>query len=429
MSIPGYEALAQRAAQGDVVATFHWGLVLAAHRRWAESKAALERAAATGHGDALAWLGLHALYGYGGTPDNPLALQRLAEAEALGSGEASYQLAQLAWCDGLVPRDDARMAERLVAAAHRDHAGALRALALVYARRASADSTQADASNRCLLRAAALGDRVSLYLLGLRWRASSDEAQRAQAETWIATAAALGLQRAAAQSRVTVRPTRPDPQPLGSLPTPHLRETLDPERIVHCERPLLETIDGFLGGEECEYLITLAEPLLHRSMTVHEDTGDLQTHAARTSSDAALYGAQDDFGARWLQSRMTTLLGVPFGNGEHMVVLSYEPGQEYRPHHDFLPAAARGNRPEPDQPGQRVHTLFCFLDDVAAGGATDFPRIGVAIEPRRGRLVHFTNLAPDGSGDVDTLHAGLPVTAGRKWLATMWTRERRYRNW
>ena len=104
-------------------------------------------------------------------------------------------------------------------------------------------------------------------------------------------------------------------------------------------------------------------------------------------------------------------------------------GQEYRPHHDFLPPAARGNQPDPGQPGQRVHTLFCFLDDVAAGGATDFPRIGITIEPRRGRLVHFTNLAADGSGDVDTLHAGLPVTAGRKWLATMWTRERRYRWW
>ena len=149
----------------------------------------------------------------------------------------------------------------------------------------------------------------------------------------------------------------------------------------------------------------------------------------RTSSDAALFGAQDDFGARWLQSRMTALVGVPFGNGEHMVVLSYEPGQEYRPHYDYLPAAARGNKPEPDQPGQRVHTMFCFLDDVAGGGATDFPQLGVSVAPKRGRLVHFTNLLADGSGDPATLHAGLPVTAGRKWLATMWTRQRRYRYW
>lgn len=429
MGIPGYEALAQRAAQGDVLATFHWGLVLASHRRWAESREALQRAAARGHGDALAWLGLHALYGYGGAADNPLALQRLHEAEALGSGEASYQLAQLAWCDGLVARDDAQMAARLVAAARRDHAGALRALALVYARSGENDSEQADASARCLERAAALGDRVALYLLGLRWRKSADATQRTRAETWIATAAALGLKRAAAHVRVATQPMRPEPAALGALPTPQLRDARDVDRMRLAEAPLLETIDAFLGDEECEYLVALAEPLLHRSLTVAEGTGDLQAHAARTSSDAALFGAQDDFGARWLQSRMTALVGVPFGNGEHMVVLSYEPGQEYRPHYDFLPAAARGNKPEPDQPGQREHTMFCFLDDVAGGGATDFPQLGVSVAPKRGRLVHFTNLLADGSGDPATLHAGLPVTAGRKWLATMWTRQRRYRYW
>ena len=56
-------------------------------------------------------------------------------------------------------------------------------------------------------------------------------------------------------------------------------------------------------------------------------------------------------------------------------------------------------------------------------------QLGVSVAPKRGRLVHFTNLLADGSGDPATLHAGLPVTAGRKWLATMWTRQRRYRYW
>jgi hypothetical protein len=41
--------------------------------------------------------------------------------------------------------------------------------------------------------------------------------------------------------------------------------------------------------------------------------------------------------------------------------------------------------------------------------------------------VIFDNLAPDGQPDPRTLHAGLPVREGEKWLATLWLRERRYR--
>ena len=34
------------------------------------------------------------------------------------------------------------------------------------------------------------------------------------------------------------------------------------------------------------------------------------------------------------------------------------------------------------------------------------------------------NVKPDGSPDADTLHAGMPVGQGRKWLATLWMRAR-----
>jgi hypothetical protein len=34
----------------------------------------------------------------------------------------------------------------------------------------------------------------------------------------------------------------------------------------------------------------------------------------------------------------------------------------------------------------------------------------------------------DGRPDPDTLHAGVPVERGEKWLATLWLRQRRYRD-
>jgi len=235
-------------------------------------------------------------------------------------------------------------------------------------------------------------------------------------------AAALGLPRAAMLA-AGAAPLRVSAPPVGAPPPPLADGALQVDPVVHHADPLVETFDDAWTDEECEYVIALAEPFLHRSVTVTRD-GRHVPHADRTSSDASLLGVREDFASRWLQARMTDRLRVPLSHAEHLVVLRYRPGEEYRPHCDYLPPGARGNLPDPAQPGQRVHTVFCYLSEVEAGGATDFPTLGVRVAPRRGRIVHFENLLPDGRGDPRTLHAGMPVEAGEKWLATLWTRAR-----
>jgi len=66
---------------------------------------------------------------------------------------------------------------------------------------------------------------------------------------------------------------------------------------------------------------------------------------------------------------------------------------------------------------------------VEAGGATAFPKAGVTVQPKSGRAVVFDNLREDGSPEPDSLHAGLPVERGEKWLATLWIRQGQYRAW
>ena len=51
----------------------------------------------------------------------------------------------------------------------------------------------------------------------------------------------------------------------------------------------------------------------------------------------------------------------------------------------------------------------------------------MTVPPRAGAAIAFRNLKADGQPDPDSLHAGLPVERGEKWLATLWIRERRYR--
>jgi len=419
MNAVSTESLQERADRGDALASFQLGMWLSSQVRWEESRARLAQASAAGIADAHAWLGLHALYGYGGVSDLPRALALLGEAEQRGSGEAAYQLAHLAWCGRLVARDPARMLARLIAAAQADHAGALRALAMVYAR---APQQQA-VSDACLARAAALNDRLSLYLLARRWSVRGDAAQQTAANGFFAHAAALGLPRAAGLHPPGTLPQRLQSPAVRGLPMPLSDGAEVPAAQQHSDSPLIETIDGAYTDEECEYLIATAEPLLHASVTVTRE-GEHMPHSDRNSSDASLLGVSEDFVARWLQARMTDRIRVPLSHSEHLVVLRYLPGQEYRPHCDWLHPGARGNLPDPEQPGQRVHTVFCYLTDVAAGGATVFPKLSVEIQPQRGRIVHFTNLQPDGRGDPRTVHAGMPVIEGEKWLATLWTRVR-----
>jgi prolyl 4-hydroxylase len=67
-----------------------------------------------------------------------------------------------------------------------------------------------------------------------------------------------------------------------------------------------------------------------------------------------------------------------------------------------------------------------YLSAVTGGGQTRFPETGLIIDPDPGTGLLFFNVQPDGRLDPASLHAGLPVERGTKWLATRWIRERRY---
>ena len=123
-----------------------------------------------------------------------------------------------------------------------------------------------------------------------------------------------------------------------------------------------------------------------------------------------------------LRHRIAALAGHEFSGLEAAAVLHYQPGQEFRPHHDFLnpnvPAFAR----EIAKTGQRLTTVLVYLSDDFDGGETNFPLIDYRFRGRKGDAILFRNLRPDGTPDYDTLHAGLAPTRGEKWLLSQWIR-------
>lgn len=219
----------------------------------------------------------------------------------------------------------------------------------------------------------------------------------------------------------------------GKAPPPGLR-TKHPEAPEVCidghtiqiplsvQTPTLRVLDGMLTGQECDQLIELARPRLQRALTVDSD-GRHQVDQRRTSEGMFFTLNELPLVGR-IEQRLAGLLGVPVNHGEGLQILHYLPGQEYEPHFDWFDPEQPGYEAITAVGGQRIASVVMYLNTPAQGGGTAFPEIGLSVTARRGSAVYF---AYEG-GDRSSLHAGLPVQRGEKWIATKWLRERPYRN-
>jgi hypothetical protein len=104
-------------------------------------------------------------------------------------------------------------------------------------------------------------------------------------------------------------------------------------------------------------------------------------------------------------------------------VLNYAPGEEFRPHYDYFDPANAGHA-EQLRFGQRIATFLVYLNDDYSGGATAFPRASTDYRGETGDALFIANVDRSGRPDAMTLHAGLPPTAGQKWLFSQWIRDR-----
>ena len=65
-----------------------------------------------------------------------------------------------------------------------------------------------------------------------------------------------------------------------------------------------------------------------------------------------------------------------------------------------------------------------YLNQPEDGGATRFKLIGKTVQPETGKLLAWNNLLPDGRPNPATLHQGMRVRKGNKYILTKWFRER-----
>jgi prolyl 4-hydroxylase len=214
----------------------------------------------------------------------------------------------------------------------------------------------------------------------------------------------------------------PVPQPIGTA-WPSVVRALDRDVKVlfSLALPRVVLFGGLLSDKECDELIALSRAHVTPSNVVDLEGGGEKSHDARTSSGAALARGGSTLISR-IEQRIAALLNWPVDHGEALQILRYEVGQEYKPHYDYVDPAQPGAAPFLARGGQRVASLVMYLNTPQDGGATNFPDIGLEVAAIKGNAVFFSYDRPQPS--TQTLHGGMPVRAGEKWVATKWLRER-----
>lgn len=92
----------------------------------------------------------------------------------------------------------------------------------------------------------------------------------------------------------------------------------------------------------------------------------------------------------------------------------------WQTHHDYIPHL------KTRQAGVRLLTVFLYLNDVEEGGGTDFPDLGITVQPKRGRALIWPSVLDEDPDEKDgrTMHQALPVKKGIKYGANAWVHQR-----
>lgn len=196
-------------------------------------------------------------------------------------------------------------------------------------------------------------------------------------------------------------------------------------KLLH-QSPQIRLFSGVLHPLVLDAVINLAAPQVHRSQIVDANTGEVRADPMRNGSHITFGPRQHDHLLEAIESCIGRVAGVSVLNAEFLQIIRYRQGEEFRPHVDYFNESGAGAYKSLADGGQRAQTVLLYLNADYEGGSTDFPALKLSIKGRRGDLLHFHNLDSDGLGCKDTLHAGMPVKAGEKWLLSQWIRSENY---
>ena len=170
--------------------------------------------------------------------------------------------------------------------------------------------------------------------------------------------------------------------------------------------PDIKIIENLISEKECDILIKSAKPTLQTSRVFNPDTKKSVLHSERNSKNTFLpYNNLIDK----IYKKLESITNIPLYKYEVLQVTNYTKGQYYRPHYDNI-----------EKYNIRTKTLIIYLSDDYTGGYTSFPLLQKKFKLKKGSAILFDNLDKNNNTHYLSLHQGLPVYNGSKWIAQVW---------
>jgi len=199
-------------------------------------------------------------------------------------------------------------------------------------------------------------------------------------------------------------------------------------------RSKIHIVRDFITEEECHAMDEAAKPLLHRA-SVADGKGGSTVSPNRKAMQAGIKVAWDREADGDLIARLSrrvydyanhvTGLNIRENGQEDLMSIQYfgRGGNDTEPDR-YMPHCDGDCNGLPHKFGQRVATMVLYCTIPLKGGATNFRKAGVHVEPKKFSGTFFSFIGPEDRimDDGFTEHSGCPVIEGEKKIVTQWIR-------
>lgn len=184
---------------------------------------------------------------------------------------------------------------------------------------------------------------------------------------------------------------------------------------------MLSTLPNFLTKKECDELIKQIDKSNSPSKLATEDDFNYVDSSFRSSSTSNLDETHPLVFN--LKQKAADVLKVPIENCEQAQGQLYKEGQLFKPHQDAF--SGKNYTKYCLASGNRTFTFMIYLNEVEEGGHTFFSKFNTSSKPETGKALYWNNLINERINH-DTIHEGQPVVKGKKYIITLWFREKEY---
>jgi len=196
-----------------------------------------------------------------------------------------------------------------------------------------------------------------------------------------------------------------------------------PNRRVLWETPRVRMSEGFAPLDVGEWIIAQVRGRMRQALMYHGDIKQEVFDPHRSCSDFEYDLLGSDLILVLLRTRIAAVTGLPVAAMEPPRVFHYALGQDIKPHYDRLNDGV-ADYAHSGYKGDRIATFLLYLNDDFDGGELEFPLVGQQFRGKAGDALYFAHVDQAAKLERLSLHAGLPILRGEKYVLSQWIHDR-----